>query len=434
MKNTKLFQYIVIGSFVFFIVVGAILFSTFRSDRESEASISVTIWGTLPLDSFSSFASKYFSEMNLKYAVNYVEKDTITFDRELVEALASGAGPDAIVLPEELIVRYRDKVYPIPYVTLPELTFKQTFIQEGELYLNNDGVLALPLMVDPLVMYWNRDIFNNVGVTAPPTTWAEILALVSKMTKKDQSKNILSSTVAMGEFRNVNNAKEILSALLIQAGNPIVSLGSEGALVGSLDKDFGLQPSPAIRSLEYFTNFSNPNRNEYSWNRAMPGSRDSFANGDLAMYFGFASEFTKIKNLNPNLNFTVALLPQKTKTNILSTYGDIYALAIMKKSLNPAGTYTVISTLTSATAVPYWKDIFNLPSARRDILGQTETNAAKMVFNRSAILSKGWLDPNKSQTSTIFQDMIESYTTGRASLSGAVSTASDQLDNLLGSN
>ena len=431
MKNTKLFQYIFIGAFVFFILVGAILFATYRSSSQDDVQINITVWGTLPSSSFSAFASQYLKDNELKYTVNYEEKDPATFDQQLVEALASGAGPDAIVLPTDLIVRYSNKIYPIPYAVLPELTFKQTFIQEGEMYLTPTGILALPFTIDPLVMYWNRDTFNNAGITKPPTTWVEISNLVSKMTKKDQAQNILSSTVALGEFRNVANAKEILSALLIQAGGNIVNRDENGQFVSVLGADFGLKESPTSLALNFYANFSNPGKAQYSWNRSLPNSRDVFTNGDLAMYFGFASEFTNIKEKNPNLNFDVALLPQISGAKTLNTFGNMLGLAILKSSVDPASTYTVLTALTSASAVPVWSGFFNLPSARRDILGQPETNAIKTVFNQSAILSKGWFDPNKVETGKIFQEMVESYTTGREGLSEAVSSASGRLNNLL---
>jgi ABC-type glycerol-3-phosphate transport system substrate-binding protein len=431
MKNSKLFQYIFIGSFVFFIIVGAILFATYKSSNDTVENISITMWGALPADSFTPFVSRYFSEAGLKYKVNYIEKNSIAFDRDLVEALASGVGPDAIIIPTDLIIRFSDKVYTIPYAVLPELTFKQNFIQEAEIYLNNNGAIALPFTVDPLVMYWNRDIFNNAGVTKPPVSWTEIAGLVSKMTRKDQSSNILASTVALGEFRNIVNAKEILSALIIQSGSPIVGLNSDGSFRSLLGQSFGLGTSPAILALQFYTNFSNPVKPSYSWNRSLPASIDVFANGDLAMYFGFASEYTKIKAKNPNLNFGVAILPQIAGAKTYNTYGNMLGFAILKSSKNPAGAYTVLSSLTSSAAFPFWKDIFNIPSARRDILSQPETNATKTVFNQSAIISKGWLDPNKANTSAIFQDMIESYTTGRETLESVVSIASDRLENLL---
>lgn len=430
MKNSKLFQYVFIGAFVFFIIVGAILFATYRSNREGSMQINITMWGTLPADSFSAFMNRYFSDKDLKYTVNYSAKNLATFDRELVEALASGVGPDAIILPQDLIVRYQDRIYPVPYTVFSELNFKQTYIQQGELFLNKNGVLALPFNIDPLVMYWNQDIFNNVSVTKPPTTWAEIADLVPKITKKDQAGNILTSTVALGEFRNITNAKSILSALLIQAGNPIVISDAEGNFESTLDNHFGLNTSPAVLSLQFYSSFANSARREYSWNRSLPNSFDAFASGDLAIYFGFASEYLKIKNKNPNLNFSVALLPQIKDAKVYSTFGQMQGLAIMKNSKNPAGAFTVLTALTSAEAVPFWKDLFNLPSARRDILGQIEQNAIKTIFNKSAIMSKGWLDPNAEQTSIIFQNMVESYTTGREVLESVINSASDRLDNL----
>jgi ABC-type glycerol-3-phosphate transport system substrate-binding protein len=433
MKNNKLFQYVVTGIFIFFIILGAILFSTYRSSTSTENAINITMWGTLPEDEFSAFVTRYFSDRDLKYTVNYVEREPSNFDRDLVEAIASGSGPDAIILPEDMVVRYSNKIYTIPYEVMPELNFKQTFVQEGELYLNASGVLALPFSIDPLVMYWNRDIFNNVSVTRPPTTWAEITLLTSKIIKKDQAKNILTSVVALGEFSNVTNAKNILSTMFVQAGNPIVRYDSTDGTFSSVLKESGTKTSPTALAFQFYTNFSNPVRPEYSWNRAMPNSIDAFANGDLAIYFGFASEFLTIKNKNPNLNFDVALLPQIQGAKVNSTFGNMLGLAIMKSSANPAGSYSVISALTSAEAVPFWKDIFNIPSARRDILSVPEKSAIKTVFNQSAVISKGWLDPNNTETSKIFQEMVESYTTGRSTVEDALNIASNRLDVVLNS-
>lgn len=431
-NNSKLFQYIVLGLFIFFIIVGTIIFATYRSKSSNTRNVQVTIWGTWPRDTFTSFVANYFDKAGLEYQVNYVEREASTFDTDLVEALASGQGPDAIILPADLIVRYANKVYNIPFTFYPELNFKQTFIEGGELYLTGNGILALPLTVDPLVMYWNRDIFNTAGVTQVPKTWADVLALTPKLTKKDATQNIIQSTVAFGEFRNINNAKNILSTLILQAGNPIIRLNSESrALTSVLSEGVGQNAFPAVASLGFYTNFSNPVKAEYSWNRSLPNSLDVFANGDLALYFGLASEYMNIKNKNPNLNFAVATVPQVLGARTYSTYGQMNGLAIMNSTRDLAGTFSVVSALTSSAAVPYWANLFNVPSARRDILAVPNTNAIRTVFNQSAIMSKGWLDPDNVRTNAVFQDMIESYTTGRETLSGAVSTASGRLNNLL---
>jgi ABC-type glycerol-3-phosphate transport system substrate-binding protein len=436
MKNTKTFQYVVYGAFIFFTIVGAIMFATFRSKSSSNTSVSISMWGTLPAGDMTSFMNQYFSENDLKYSVQYSQRSADTFDAQLVEALASGTGPDAIILPQDLIVRYSNKLYPIPLTVLPELNFKETYIQEGELLLNGSGVLGLPFLIDPLVMYWNRDIFNNLGITKTPATWPEVLTLVPKIVTKDQAGNITRSAVAMGEYRNINNAKPLISTLFLQAGNQIVSLDKEeGDFDGVLENEGGgtTRNSLTTLALQFYTNFSNPTRAEYSWNRALTNSLDAFANGDLAMYFGFASEYTVIKEKNPNLNFEVAIMPQtKDGTNRANiTFGRMQSFGIMRTSANPGGAYAVISALTSAAAVPFWTERFDLPSARRDILAQMQTVAARAVFNQSAIISRGWYDPSGKDTSAIFQEMIESYTTGRETLEGAIGTASDRIDNLL---
>ncbi len=430
MKNTKTFQYVVIGIFVFFIIVGAILFATYRSSQSAANSISINMWGTLSADAFSSFTTQYFSDQDLKYTVNYTQRDPSTFDRDLVEALASGSGPDAIILPESLIYRYFNRIYPIPYTLLPELTFKQTYVQEGEMFLTANGILALPFSINPMVMYWNRDIFNNVALTKPPTNWADFITLAPKVVKKDEAQNITRSFTALGEYRNVNNAKGILSTLFLQTGNPIIYFKYNDSTFSSV-LDQGENKANNL-ALQFYTNFSNPTRPEYSWNRSWPNSLDAFTNGDLAIYFGFASELPDIKSKNPNLNFDVSIMPQaKDPKAVYSTFGNMLGLAIMKNSSNPSGTYTVISALTSASAVPFWSKLFYLPSARRDILGILETNAARAVFNQSAIISRGWYDPKSADSNTVFQEMIESYTTGRDTLDGALNVASDRLENLL---
>lgn len=432
MKNSQLFQYIFIGAFIFFIIIGLILFSTYRSSKNSQEDIQVTVWGTMSKPLFDDFVNKYFIQYGLKYRVTYIEKEILTFDQELVEALASGIGPDIILLPEDLIVRYSNKVYNIPFTVFPELNFKQAFIQGGDLYLNELGTLALPLSVDPLVMYWNQDTFNNFSIVKPPTTWAEIISLSSSMTKKDPTKNILNSTVSFGEFRNVNNAKAILSALIIQTGNPIIKRDIEKQkYVSVLSDPSDIDKVSPVLPLEFYTNFSNPTRPEYSWNRSLPNSLDSFTNGDLAIYFGFASEFMTIKNKNPNLRYSVALLPQVQGAKVYSTFGNLTSLAIMKNSKDVAGSYSVISALSSAEAAPFFVDTFNIPSARKEVLGTIASSSVKTIFNKSAIISRGWFDPDNIKTNGIFEEIVESYTTGRQTLDKALDTASERLDSLL---
>src|SRR3989338_8196202 len=322
MKITP-FQAIVLVIFGAALVAGIIILATTQSGGKKN-NLPVVIWGTISDDHFRN-AVEDITEGNSGYKITYIEKRSENFDQELVEALASGVGPDAILFPHDLIMRHRDKILFLPYSSLPARTFKDTFIQEGELYLDSGGIIALPFSLDPLVMYWNRDLLIKGGYALPPKSWDEFITMVPKLTVKDINLNILKSGVALGEFRNIANAKEIIAAFLMQTGNPITVYGEKGF-------DSRLYPATlgSIGAINFYTDFANPVKPDYSWNRALPNSLNMFVSGDLAFYFGFASEISMIRDKNPNLNFDVTFFPQPKGASVPVTFGRMYGLAVLK--------------------------------------------------------------------------------------------------------
>jgi multiple sugar transport system substrate-binding protein len=60
-----------------------------------------------------------------------------------------------------------------------DLSFDATDFHPGvlEAFSNEDGVWAIPFGVDPLVMYYNKDLFDSVGIAYPQNgwTWEEFL-------------------------------------------------------------------------------------------------------------------------------------------------------------------------------------------------------------------------------------------------------------------
>ncbi len=422
MQNST-FQVIVLSVFGFFIVAGLVALALFKGGGGA-TDIPVVVWGTVPASSFQSLLPD--ESDNKAQKVEYVEKSEDTFDQNLIEALASGKGPDAFLLPQDMILRYRDKIYPISYESLSERDFKDTFIQEAELYLFPEGIMAMPFSVDPLVMYWNRDLFANAGLSSHPKYWDEFLTLPDVLTVKDGSQNISKSAVALGEFGNIANAKEIISIMLIQAGNPIVR--NEGAgMRSSLSGDL----SGAGGAVDFYTSFGSPLKTVYSWNRGMTDSKKAFINGDLAVYFGFASEMGDIASKSPYLNFDVAYFPEVRDAKTKITFGKMQGVAISKATKNFEGAWDALVLLSGEGAVKKWVNATNLPPVRRDLIFGTPSDANLTIFYNSALRARGWLDPNKKETGIIFRDMIESITSGRMKTSEALSRAGREIDELL---
>ena len=427
-RNFKLILTVIFG---FFILLGFVAFSTYKNNNSDTSSIEVSVWGTINSTTFNDFIKKIDQDNKKTLKIKYTQKDIKTLDSELVEAIAIGKAPDTVLLPQGFIKRYKDKVYLIDSKTIPERTFRDTYIQESELYINPDGIFAIPFFVDPLVMYWNKDIFSSAGIVSPPSKWSEFPLIAGKISESDANANIKKSLAPLGEYRNVNNAKALLSSIIMQAGSPIVVIGEGGVLSSSLNsKQESEIIKPAVSALRFYTDYSNPKKSVYSWNRSLPTSKQFFLSGDLALYFGFASEYKDIAIKNPNLNFDVAVIPQTINSKAKITFGELYGFAILKNSPNILASYNLISYLTGVESVSLFLEYVGGAPARKDLINLGSRDPVKSVFYSSAIISKGWIDPDLDKTNQIFQSMIEDITTGKLSIENSVQKASGDLDNL----
>lgn len=439
MKEKKGFQTALLGIFGFFIFAGVLAFAgllpgfSSKPGNENLFLGNVVIWGTVPQETLAQVVEEFNNVNKETVTIAYIEKSKGTFESELVEALAEGTGPDVILLPHDLIMRQRNKIYPVPYEVLPERTFKDRFIEEGELYLGSMGAYAVPFIADPIVMYWNRDIFSSALVSSPPQYWDELYGLSKTITKIDSNANIKQSLVSFGEFDNIANAKDILSMLMMQAGSPIVAIDQNGIFQSMLSKNLENETAtpPAQEAFRFYTEFSNPTKTSYSWNRSLPYSRDMFATGDLALYFGYASEFESLQKKNPHLNFDVTLVPQARNESRKLTFGKMQGLAMLKSSKVLSAALTAVTILSGAETVSAVAAALNLPPVRRDLLAQKPQGSYLSVFYDSALLSRGWLDPSPSETNAIWGEIVQDITSGRRKLSTAVENGDVQMAKLL---
>jgi ABC-type glycerol-3-phosphate transport system substrate-binding protein len=284
-------------------------------------------------------------------------------------------------------------------------------------------------------MYWNRDTFNSAGIAKYPTTWEEFTGsglkpgLVQKLTTKDQNGNVRKSAIALGDFTNITNAREIMGSLLLQIGNPVTTLDDQGYVVSAIQPYSSSKPSYAF---SFFSQFANPTNLNYSWNRGLPNDKTSFLSGNLATYFGFASELSDLRNKNANLNFDVAPLPQFAQTGerggIKSLYAKMYGFSLVKNSAKLDGSYQVISILTNKDNMKILSDKMYNASILRDIIAQGSTDQYVTIFNQSALIAKTWLDVDVKQSNKIFGDLIQNIISGKKALDQAVKDAHDIYD------
>ena len=426
MNNMSKFQLALTGIFAISILVGVALFAMSKGTSSTQAA-NLVVWGTLPNQIFDAAYKNSSLKENSQIKISYVKKDEATFDADLLEALANGAGPDIVILREDGVYKNRNKIFVIPHDNYSERAFKDNFIEEGELFLTSEGVLALPFMVDPLVMYWNRDLFTNNLISKPPQYWDEMYSLINTITKRSSGGDITLSAIALGGWANITNAKEIIGMLLLQGGTPITARNSQG-VTSVLNSQFNYPVAPSDSAVNFYTQFSNPSSPAYTWNRGLPTSLNLFLSGNLATYIGFASEIASIQQKNSNLNFDVTYVPQIRDASKRIVFGHMQALSIVKQSKQISAAFVAVNGLSETNSLKAVETVTNLPPVRRDLLAVKPTDAFRTVFYNSALLARSWIDPDRTKSSAIFRDMIESIISGRKRQSEALSQANDELN------
>ncbi|HYF12820.1 MAG TPA: extracellular solute-binding protein [Candidatus Paceibacterota bacterium] len=425
------FQIMVLGIFSTLILVGIGVFAIFGGVFGPRGIGDVEVWGTLEEDIVRGTLEALRAQDRSLESVRYIEKDPATYKDELINAMAAAQGPDLALISAEDLLSFSDKIVTIPYSVIAQGSFLATYIDEAQIFLTPQGELALPFVVDPVVMYWNRDLFASAGIASPPKYWNELLTIAPKITSLDARSSVTRSAVALGEWRNIGTAKEMLATLFMQAGDNI----AVRAASGEPEVVFGASPqgsvtNPAESALRFYTEFANPTKTSYSWNRALPDALTMFTAGDLGVYFGFASEYSAIKARNPNLRFAAAVVPQIEGNNTRVVYGYLIGLAIPKSSNNIQGALMAAQSLTSKSGISLISGALSLPPVRRDVSVDTSGDAVAGAFVNSALISRGWLDPSPRETDQIFRSMIESVVSGALTPAAAINEGSRSLQDL----
>ncbi len=423
------FQTILIASFLAFFIFGVLIFSgliNIGNSGKSTIAGKVTIWGTIPYDQ----AGELFKDMggsNGSVTIDYTEQDKTTYQQNLIEAFAKDQGPDLFILTPDMLLKNKTFISEIPYASYSQSLFKTNYIDGADILLDTDGFMGYPLLVDPIVLYYNKNILANNSVLYPPSTWDDLINLSTTLIKRDPDGTLSQKMIGLGEYDNVNHSKDLLSLILIQSGNPMVTTTDKGYRM-TLKDDAPDKTYPFEQVINFFLGFSNPSKDSYTWDRSMPNSFDVFTSNKLAFYLGYSSELFKIKSMNPNMSFDVTSVPQPKGTDTLRTYGNIYTLVANKKSKNLNSAFGVASLITDPANLKELGIRASLPTASRALLSVKPSDPYLLTFFNSAIISHSWLDPDREQTDSIFRNLIENSLSNKLSVVDAIDKASGQMD------
>ncbi|MCB9815765.1 extracellular solute-binding protein [Candidatus Nomurabacteria bacterium] len=418
------------------LAIGAlILLTSYKGDGDDPDGPvdvgTVEIWGTLPAEGINALLGELTSDIEEYRYVSYTHFTPEAFDQKLLTALADGVGPDLILVSHEKLAEMRGRIQPIPYegegLIFPLRDIRDQYLEGAQIFALSDGLYGYPIAVDPLMMYWNRDILATEGFLTQPQTWENLVnTVLPRLVKRDFDRTIERSVVAMGEYQNIRNAFGIISMLLIQGGTSgVVEDGGRYSI--QLQNSPGSLVNPLEQTVDFYTRFSKPNNSWYSWNRSFGEDRQQFVAEDLVLYFGYGSEAPVIGRINPNLNFDIAEVPQGEAATVRRTYGKFYALSLLKSTDNLSGAYQVWQHLGQPDLSARIALASNMVPAYRSLVAAGSNDTYGRVTYQSASIAYGWLNPDLDQADKILETMVEDVNENRYSFSSAASDASARL-------
>ncbi|MBI2064042.1 MAG: extracellular solute-binding protein [Candidatus Yanofskybacteria bacterium] len=435
MSQTKL---LIIGGAAGLAVIILLMFLVLGSFGGGvQEKITLQFWGTFDESSFYHDAIADFEKSNPNINVMYRQFNFEDYEKQLIDSFAAGTGPDVWLMHNTWLPKHYDKIQPLPQQLLAEdkkplLTFKEFQEQFVDVAVEDLAagaqIYALPLYVDTLALYYNKDLLNSAGIVSPPSNWDEFNDAVKKLTVFDGRGNILRSGAAIGTAKNINRSTDILALLMLQSGVKMTNTGNTA--VAFSDPVGGVKVGET--ALQYYTDFARQSNGQtYTWNDSQHYSVDAFIEGNVAMMFNYSHHVKTIRDKSARFNFAIASIPQISDTPIAVNYANYWAPTVSKQSKYSDAAWKFLVYLSSAKGATFYLNASGRPSARRDLIEQQKTDPDLGAFAVQALSAKSWYQIDNSAIETIFADMISDVNFGRASAGSALQAAENKVNVLM---
>jgi multiple sugar transport system substrate-binding protein len=434
LSQTKL---LIIGGVTGLAVVVLLLFLVLGSFGGGvQQQVTLQFWGTFDDLSFYDSAISAFQKVYPNVKIIYKSFPFEDYEKELVNSFAAGTGPDIWLMHNTWLPKHADKIQPLPQQVLkgeknPLFTIKDFQDQFLDVTLadltQNSQIYALPIYVDTLGLYYNKDLFNTAGIASPPATWDEFNNDVKKLTTIDQRGNIVKSGAAIGTAENINRSTDILMLLMLQSGVQMTDSAHRNA---TFSQQVGGQ-NVGETALQYYTSFADPAKSVYAWNGQQHYSIDAFTEGNVAMMFNYSHQIATLRSKSARFNFGIAPVPQITGTPVAVNFANYWAPTVSKQSANPVVAWKFLVYLSSTQGAALYVNASDRPSARRDLIEQQKNDPDLGVFAVQALSARSWYQIDNSAIETIFAEMIDNVNFGRMSVRDALDAAESKVNVLM---
>lgn len=363
--------------------------------------------------------------------VIYTKKDYTTYEQDLIDSLASGSGPDIFSINNTWLPKYLDKTTPAPTAAFTFKSYKDSFVDVAvNDFTKDQKIYGVPLYVDTLGLYYNKDILGTAGIATPPKTWDELAADVKKIRRADSTGYFTLSGVAAGTNANVNRGVDILALMMLQKGTvPFSQDGTQPTFANS-QQTSGNYSNPGLDGFNFYTSFANPASQNYNWNARSDYSIDAFTNGRAAFLYSYSYTADTVRQKNPNLNFDVAPVPQPNLNQPAVNFANYWGEVVSKQSKNSAAAWNFLQFISSKSSLDTYYAKHKQPSSRNDLISLQIQDPDVGEFANANLTAKSFYKPDQAKLDDIFGRMIDNVILNGVSSQAALSQSQAEAQTL----
>ncbi|MBU0731718.1 extracellular solute-binding protein [Patescibacteria group bacterium] len=424
-------------------------------------AFTLEFWGVFDEEDYFQAQIAAFKANYPYVTIEYKKFRQEEYEQALFDAWAKGEGPDIFAVPNSYMGKYKEFIEPMPQamnvvtVTTESTLGKEETVAQAQaikswtpsqlralypdvvymdtVYLHKtedektatEKVFGLPLSIDTLALYYNKDILNQSQIALPPLTWTEFLEDVKKVTLIDKQGNIVRSGASMGTSNNIPRFFDIVSILMMQNGS---------AMVEDTNVVF-TQPSttqegyyPGVSAVDFYTSFASPDREAYSWNEDLPEAMTYFAEGNVAFFLGYHYMLEEIQSESPNLNFDIASLPQ-VDPNVKVNYANYWNYSVAVNSEQSDMAWYFVQFLCSEENAAIYLEETGRPAALKNLIATQEDIYELTPFLDQLLTAASWYRGREPEAAeNIFAEMIDGINDGVLTLDEAVKSTADKIE------
>ncbi len=394
--------------------------------------VTLTYWKTFEDSEDMRVLFEAYNQKNPNVQIVYSKKNVETYEQELLNALASGQGPDIFSIHNSWLPQYTDKIIEAPATALNLKQFKDAFVDVAEMDFTREGkIYGVPLSVDSLGLYYNKDLLGTAGIAVPARNWNDLANHTRQITKQDRTGYFTRSGVALGLSRNVNRGVDIYYLYMLQLGFRPESFKNnyEGDFVQSFQKNNQII-IPVKDALDFYTSFADPTTQNYTWNSRSDYSIDAFVNGRAAYTYGYSYLRDIIKLKSPNLRYDVALAPQfdldKPRVDFANYWGEV----VSKQTKHAGIAWDFLKFISSKEVLDKYYAQTKLPSSRKDLIDLQIQDPQIGVFAAANLNARSLPRPQQAKFDQVVGQNIDDVILKGIRLDEAVSRISQQISTL----